>query len=120
LAQREAPPVSAPKEVQKPVAKAAGSSIKPFAGEKPDIPHNELQLDVKPTPAALLAGTPTFAVPANTLDKFAASDFPLIIVADRDGIIRVIQPANETVVYPGGQIDQFADHVSQLWPAPKP
>jgi len=122
LAQPEAPPAPAPKEILKPVAKASGTSTKPapFAGEKPGIPHSDLQLDVKPTAAALLAGSPTFAVAANTIDKFVANDFPFIVVADHDGTIRVIQPANETVLVPGGQIDQLADHVTQLWHDTKP
>ncbi len=118
LAQAEAPPKSAPKEV----AKAPGSarSVPPFPGEKPGTPHNELQLDVKPTAAALLAGTPTFVVPNETLDAFAAADFPLIVVADRNGIIRAMQITNETALVQGGQIDQMAAHIDQLWPATKP
>jgi hypothetical protein len=118
LAQAEAPPKSAPREV----AKASGStrSVAPFPGEKPGTPHNELQLDVKPTAAALLAGTPTFVVPNKTLDAFAAADFPLIVVADRNGIIRAMQITNATALARGGQIDQMATHVDQLWPAAKP
>ncbi len=115
LAQAEAPPKTAPKEVAK--APGSGKSLAPFPGEKPGMPHNDLQLDVKPTAAALLAGTPTFVVPARTLDAFAAADFPLIVVADRNGIIRAMQITNETALARGGQIDQMAAHVGQLWPA---
>ena len=116
LAQAEAPPKTAPKEI----AKATNSSRPaPFAAEKPGIPHNDLQLDVKPTAAALLAATPTFVVPTKTLDAFAAPDFPFIVVADRNGIIRAMQVTNETALVPGGQIDQMADHINQLWPAAK-
>ena len=122
LAQPEPPPKPAPKEIPKTAGKAATADSRPapFPGEKPGIPHNDLQLDVKPTAAALLAGTPTFAVPTQTLDQFSAADFPLIIVADHDGIIRALQLADDSVLVPGGQIDQLADHVTRLWPPPKP
>jgi len=118
LAQDKAPPKPAPVETQKPSGKA-GTGAR-FPGEKPEIPHNELHLDVKPTPAALLAGSPTFAVPTKTLADFAANDFPLIVIADHDGIIRVVELGNETILAEGGQIDQLVDHVLQKWPATGP
>jgi hypothetical protein len=84
------------------------------------MPHNELQLDVKPTAAALLAGTLSFAVPSKTLDTFAAADFPLIIVVDRQGIIRAMQVSNESALAPGGQIEQMVAHIDKLWPRTQP
>ena len=117
LAQAEAPPRPAPKESAKTTSSRPAT---PFPGEKPGMPHNELQLEVKPTAAALLAGTPTFAVPNTTLDAFAAADFPLIVIADRNGIIRAMQITNETALARGGQIDQMVAHIDQVWPAEKP
>ena len=75
---------------------------------------------MKPTAAAILAGTPSFAVPKKTLSDFAAEDFPLIIVADHDGIIRWMQTGNDTLLIEGGQIDQLMTHVTQQWPTPTP
>jgi hypothetical protein len=127
LAQAEAPPRTVPKEVTKTANKAAGSDsttnstrIAPFPGEKGDIPHVDLQLNVKSTAAALLVGTPTFVVPTETLDSFVANDFPLIIVADHDGIIRSIQVAPDNAMVPGGIVDQVADHVVHIWPPQQP
>jgi hypothetical protein len=121
LAQDEPPPKAAPKDVTAAKGKHAAATPvtgepKPFAGEKPNIPHTELQLQVKSTAAALLAGTPTFVVPSHTLNDFAAADFPLVVVADRNGIIRSIEVASEKPLVPGGLVDQLAEHVIALWP----
>ena len=118
LAQAQAPAKVGPTEA---AGKAPASArLAPFAGEKPGTPHNDLQLDVKPTAAGLLAGTPTFVVPNKTLKTFAATDFPLIIVTDRDGIVRAMQMTNESALDAGGQIDQMAAHVNEVWPGSKP
>ena len=93
---------------------------KPFKNEDPDIPHTEVQLEIKPTAAALLVGTPTFVVPNHTLDDFAAIDFPLVVVADHDGVIRLIQIAVDNPLVLGGFVDQVVDHVTTLWPSTRP
>jgi tetratricopeptide (TPR) repeat protein len=71
-----------------------------------------------PTAAELLAGTPTLVVPSQTLDTFVARDFPLIVVADRNGIVRIIQVAPEKALVPDGFIDQIVDRVLEQWPLP--
>jgi hypothetical protein len=87
-------------------------------GENPGIHHIELQLNVKPTAAVLLVGTPTFIVSTQTLDQFAADDFPLIVVADHHGIIRWVQVASDNALLPGGSVDQIVDHVIHQWDPP--
>jgi hypothetical protein len=42
------------------------------------------------TPAELLRGTPTLIVPNDILTRFAATDFPFLIVTDYKGIIRFL------------------------------
>jgi thiol-disulfide isomerase/thioredoxin len=127
LAQANPAPKVAPKVVSKAVNKpdpsgavSKSARIAPFPGGRPDIPHVELQLNVKPTAATLLVGTPTFVVPSQTVDSFVATDFPLIVVADHNGIIRSIQVAPDNAMVPGGVVDQIVDHVVNQWPPPKP
>jgi hypothetical protein len=123
LAQDAPPPRTAPKDVTKTKNRretTGTGGLKPFHGEDPNIVHTDLQLQVKPTAAALLSGTPTFVVPTRTLEDFAAADFPLIVVADHSGIIRAIQIADDKPLVQGGLIDQLVDHVIALWPATQP
>ena len=96
---------SGTKDVTKAASKTAPSGavlkspkIAPFPGERPDIPHVELPLSIKTTAAALLVGTPTFVVPTQTLNSFAATDFPLIVVTDHNGIIRSVQVAPDNAM----------------------
>jgi hypothetical protein len=63
-----------------------------------------------------LRGTPTLIVPPQTLAQFAATDFPLLIAIDPKGIIRFIQPANESALNPGDFLDQVTAHIVQQWP----
>jgi len=127
LAQANPLPKVVPKDVTKAVNNTGPSGavskparIAPFSGGRPDIPHVELQLNIKPTAAALLVGTPTFVVPSQTLNSFVATDFPLIVVVDHNGIIRSIQVAPDNAMVPGGVVDQIVDHVANQWPPPKP
>jgi len=69
-----------------------------------------------PTPRELLAETPTVVVPPSVLTQFAADDFPFLIIADAHGIIRVIQPAAEDVLQPGGTLDSAVAVVGRTWP----
>jgi hypothetical protein len=109
-------PKEAPKrpELATPGAKAG----KAGAGAKPETPHIEIQLSVRPIPAVLLLNTPTLIVPTETLDTFVASDFPLIIATDHDGIVRYIRPAPDNALVEGGLIDQIADRILEQWPPP--
>jgi hypothetical protein len=67
-----------------------------------------------------MVGTPTFVVPTHTLDDFAATDFPLVVVADHNGIIRSIQVAADNPLVSGGFVDQVVDRVIALWPSTQP
>jgi hypothetical protein len=121
LMAQDEPPKTAPKDVTKARTghtneTASAAKLKPFPGEDPNIPHVELQLQSKPTATALLSGTPTFVVPTHTLDDFAATNFPLVVVVDHRGTIRAIQPTDENPLAPDGLIDQLAAHVITLWP----
>ncbi len=80
--------------------------------------HVDQQMNVTSTPDARLEGTPTVAVPNETLNSFVATDFPLLIVVDHDGIIRALQVAPEDALTPGGDIDQLAHHIADTWPPP--
>lgn len=121
LAQANPSPRSSPKEqtanrgAQTDTPKSA--RLAPFPGEKPGTPYVELQLNIKSSAAALLAGTPTFVVPKETLDSFVATDFPLIVVTDHQGIIRAIQPAPDDAMIPGSFVDQLVHHVIDHWPS---
>ena len=85
-------------------------------GTTAEVPHVELQLSVKPTPAELLVGTPTLIVPPETLTTFVATDFPLLIATDHQGIVRYIQPAPENALVSGGIVEQIADRIVEQWP----
>ena len=117
LAQASPPPKPAPKEVAKGGKSARSSPAATLLpGEKPGLPRVDLQLTIKPTAAALLVQTPTFAVTKETLNTFVATDFPLIVVVDHRGIVRNIQVASETALAAGGVIDQLAAWVVEHWP----
>jgi hypothetical protein len=73
-------------------------------------------LAVKPTPDALLLGTPTLIVPNETLNSFAATDFPLVIATDHNGVIRTIQLAPDNTLAPDGFIYQLVRHILANWP----
>ena len=78
--------------------------------------HVDQQLSLKSTPDSRLEGTPTIVVPKETLDSFAATDFPLVIATDHSGIVRWIQPAQDDALEPGGDIDQIIQHILATWP----
>ena len=83
---------------------------------QPDRLHVDLQLAIKSTPDAILEGTPTIVVPNETIDKFAATDFPLIIATDHNGIIRFIHRASDVALDTGGDIDSVVQHILATWP----
>ncbi len=55
--------------------------------------------------AALLAETPTVTVSPDTLTRFEATDFPLLLITDADGVLRVLQPITAQDLQPGGDLD---------------
>jgi hypothetical protein len=76
----------------------------------------------KPTPRELLAETPTLVVAPSVLDQFAATDFPFLLIADSHGIIRVLQPVDETALQSGSTLDTAIARVAAQFPTtdPKP
>jgi hypothetical protein len=114
-------PKEAPKLPLKPSTPGGAKAGKPAtAAAKPETPHADIQISVKPIPAAILMGTPTLIVPLETMNTFVATDFPLIIATDHDGIVRYIRPAPDNALVTGGLMDQIADRILEQWPAPKP
>ncbi len=55
--------------------------------------------------AAMLAETPTVTVPLEMLKRFEADDFPLLLLTDREGVLRVLQPVGAGDLQPGGDVD---------------
>ncbi len=55
--------------------------------------------------AAMLAETPTLTVSPETLTRFEATDFPLLLITDAEGILRVLQPVTVGDLQPGGDLD---------------
>jgi hypothetical protein len=104
------------KQVESP-AKNVPLSTKPgkAAQGKSERLHVDQQLAMKSSPDALLEGTPTIVVPDETIDKFAATDFPLIVAADHNGIIRFIHRASDDTLAPGGDIDRIVQHIISTW-----
>jgi hypothetical protein len=82
----------------------------------PKRPHVELNLAVKPTPDVLLLGTPTLIIPSETLNTFAATDFPLVVATDHNGVIRTVQLAPDNALAPDGFVYQLVDHILANWP----
>jgi hypothetical protein len=113
-------PKEAPKLPLKPSPSSAAKTGKPATAAKPETPHVDIQVSVKPIPAAILMGSPTLIVPPNIIDTFVATDFPLIIATDHDGIVRYIRPAPDNALVKDGLIDQIADRILEQWPAPRP
>lgn len=116
LAQSDPKPPT-PKEAPKLPLKSSAASTSAKAA-KPPAPSIELNVSVKPIPSELLLGTPTLIVPMDTLHTFVASDVPLIIATDSDGVVRYIQPAPDNALVPGGLIDQIADRIVNQWSPP--
>ncbi len=109
-------PIAAPKLTVKPAGAAAAKSARPSSA-RPDVPHADIQVQTKPIPAELLLNTPTLIVPPETIDTFVATDFPLLIATDHQGIVRYIQIAAKNAFVPGGIAEQIADRIQYQWPA---
>ena len=69
--------------------------------------------------AAMLAETPSVTVPSDTLTRFGAHDFPLLLVADPTGTLRVMEPVSAQTLEPGGDIDAAIALVGRNF-SPKP
>jgi len=85
-------------------------------GKTPPHLHLDQQLNISSTPDTRLEGTPTLVVPNDTLDLFAATDVPLFIGVDHNGMIRVLQPAPDDAFAAGGDLDQIVQHLVKTWP----
>lgn len=66
--------------------------------------------------ANLLRETPTIVVEPALLDQFAATDVPLLILTDPQGIVRVVQPVGEDAIARGSTIDSAIARVGAQWP----
>lgn len=109
------PPI--PREAPKlPIKPSAAKTGKSATAAKSELPHVDIQISVKPIPAAILMGSPTLIVPPDIIDTFVATDFPLIIATDHDGIIRYIRPAPDNALVDGGLLDQIAERILEQWP----
>lgn len=107
-----------------PPSKPPASAHRRSSGEPGSSPNSSSgSTNGKPASAAeLLQGTPTLVVASDVAETlFAATDFPLLVVTDHDGIIRFVQVAPENAFAPGSLVDQLATRVAELWPpAPAP
>ena len=72
--------------------------------------------------AAALAGTATIAVEANTLPELASDDYPLLLLTDARGIVRVVQPVSIEALGDGGAVYSAIHRVGENFPltAPSP
>jgi hypothetical protein len=98
--------------------KAAAPHIARPGAARADASAAPVKAPAKPTPAELLSGTPTLIVPSETVDAFVATDFPLVIATDHEGIVRAMIVAPQTALVPGGLVEQLAAHILSRWPPP--
>jgi hypothetical protein len=78
--------------------------------------HIDQQIKIASDPDTLLLGTSTVVVPNETLNSFAAADYPLIIATDHNGIVRWIDRAPQNALDPEGEVDQIVKHILMTWP----
>jgi hypothetical protein len=78
--------------------------------------HVDQQVQIKTDPDALLLGTPTVLVPNETLSSFFATDFPLVIATDHNGIVRWVDHAPDKALDADGEVDQIVNHLLATWP----
>lgn len=89
------------------------------------VPANPPPKDPKAPPAPFTAAdaanylrnTPTLVVDPSLLDQFAATDVPLLILADAQGMVRVLQAVSDDAIEPGGTIDSAIALVGKQWPS---
>lgn len=78
--------------------------------------HVDQQIKITSDPDKLLLGTPTVVVPNETLNTFAATDYPLIIATDHSGTVRWIGHAQGNALESNGEVDQIVRHILATWP----
>ncbi|MBE7159129.1 MAG: hypothetical protein INR62_11990 [Rhodospirillales bacterium] len=54
---------------------------------------------------SLLTETATVTVPPETLQRFEATDFPLMLLTDARGVLRVLEPVGAQDLEEGGEVD---------------
>jgi hypothetical protein len=107
---------TATKVVIKSSARGGASALRPGKSQGAAASHEDVQPGAAPDAADQLMGTATLIVPAETVDTFAATDFPLLIATDGCGLVRYIGVAPENVLVDGGLVYQIAERVLQQWP----
>lgn len=80
----------------------------------PNLPFNPAYA------ASLLAGTSNLTVSPDLLDRFGGSEYPLLLLTDANGILRLIQPVTGDDLRPGGDIDSAIALVGKTFPATPP
>jgi hypothetical protein len=78
--------------------------------------HFDQQVKITSNPDTILLGTPTVVVPNETLNSFAATDFPLFIATDHNGIVRWINRAPDNALDDEGEVVQVIKHILTTWP----
>ncbi len=66
--------------------------------------------------ASYLKGTPTVVVDSQVLSRFNAVDVPILIVTDRDGVVRFIGTADENAFKAGQTVDSLVSVIGRRWP----
>lgn len=70
--------------------------------------------------AEYLKGTPTVIVPPALLNTFHATDIPLLIVTDSNGVVRLIEAVDENALQPGNTLDSAVALIGNRWPTTIP
>jgi len=65
-----------------------------------------------------LSQTQTITVPPTTLDTFHATEVPLLILVDSSGIVRLIEPVDDTAMKPGNNVDAAIALIGRQFPNP--
>lgn len=114
LVAQERPPVRRPEEGTKKVPLALKDARAALAQSQPL--HVDQQLALRSNPDSLLEGTATVVVPHETLNDFAAIDFPLLVFTDHEGIVRWMEHGSDEALAPGGDVDLVLQHIAATWP----
>lgn len=70
--------------------------------------------------SAWLQGTPTLVVRPDLLTRFGGADYPLLLLTDANGRLRVLEPVSADEVKPGGTVDAAIAVVGRNFPALAP
>lgn len=70
--------------------------------------------------AAALAGTATLAVEASTMPALPSDDYPLLLLTDARGIVRVVQPVSVDALEDGGAVYSAIHRVGENFPLTVP